>query len=137
MLTLSTLVVLLTSAGPAPKGPPTLVPRARAWSIETAAVQGAPLLKVGDHIDVLAVITDPDSKQLTSVMLLQNVIVLSNKPVATPGPAFISLLVIPEEAELLTLARAAGTLTFIQRESTDIDILEQGKPVTLKALLGH
>lgn len=129
LLTLATLAVL--AAEPAVPATPTgVVKFARGFSIDVASVTGAAVLKQGDHIDVVGVFTDPDSKQLTSTVMLQNVIVLANKA------GHVTLLLIPEEAELLALVHSAGKVTFITREPNDRNVLEEKKPATLKLLIG-
>ncbi|MFO0599506.1 MAG: RcpC/CpaB family pilus assembly protein [Myxococcaceae bacterium] len=125
------LAAAVLSATPAPTG---IQPRARGYAIEVSAAHGAATLKAGDHIDVIAVLTDPESKQLQSTMILQNVIVLSRETPQGQAPHVV-LLLIPEETELLALARATGALTFVARNPTDLDVLEERKPFTVKALL--
>ncbi|MFT3709818.1 MAG: hypothetical protein QM817_19485 [Archangium sp.] len=128
LLTLATLSLL--AADPAPPANPTAVmTHGRGFAIDVASVTGAAVVKQGDHVDVIGVFTDPDSKQLTSTVMLQNVIVLSNKS------GHVTLLLIPEEAELLALVHAAGKVTIITRAPNDRNVLEEKKPATLKTLL--
>lgn len=129
MTSLALALVVLTA------NPPTTVqPKARGYAIELSAAHGAATLKPGDHIDVIAVLTDPDSKQLQSTMILQNVIILSRETPQGQAPHVV-LLLLPEETELLALARASGALTFVARAPSDLDVLEERKPFTVKSLL--
>lgn len=120
MLTLA-LVVMINAA-------PNVQMKARAAFIEHS-VPGAVTLKVGDHIDVIAVVNDPDTKQSSAVMLLQNVVVVGNEA------GFTALLLLPEEATLLALARVNGQLNVALRNVADIDVLEERKPDTLRTIL--
>jgi pilus assembly protein CpaB len=126
MLNALALVVALTvTADP-------LVPaKARGYSLETATVGGAAVLKANDHVDVIAVVTDPETKQQASLHLLQNVVV------AATANAHVTLLLIPEEARLLALARANGQLTLVLRNEKDLEIIDERRPETLKTLLSH
>lgn len=110
---------------------PVVMPKARGYSLETSTLAGAAVLKANDHVDVIAVVPDPDTKLQTSLMLLQNVIVA-----ATPS-GHVTLLLIPEEAVLLALARATGQVTLVLRNEKDLDVLEERRPATLKAMLQH
>ncbi len=116
------LVVLLNAT-------PSIQPRARGAFIETANVTGASSLKVSDHVDVIAVFTDPETKAVTAFTLLQNVIVVGTEP------THFTLLVLPAEAELLAVAKASGQLVITLRNASDEDVLEEHKRVTLKAAL--
>ncbi|MBL8909520.1 MAG: hypothetical protein JNM17_02345 [Archangium sp.] len=128
LLTLATIALL--AAEPKPPATPTAVmTHARGVSLDVASVTGAAVVKQGDHIDVVGVFTDPDTRQLTSTVMLQNVIVLSNKA------GHVTLLLIPEEAELIALVHVAGKLSLVTREPNDKNILEEKKPATLKRLL--
>jgi hypothetical protein len=116
------LVVLINAA-------PTIQSKARGAFLDTASITGASSLKTNDHVDVVAVFTDPETKRATSVTLLQNVIVVGTEA------TFFTLLVLPEEAELLAIAKMNGQLFVTLRNPTDIDVLEERKPSTLQTLL--
>lgn len=116
------LVVLINAA-------PTIESKARGAFLETASITGASLLKVNDHIDVVATFIDPDTKRSVSVTLLQNVIVVGTEA------TFFTLLVLPEEAEVLALAKVNGQLFVTLRKGADVDVLEERRPTTLQTLL--
>ena len=126
MLNAVALVVALTvTAEP-------LVPaKARGYSLETTTVGGAAVLKANDHVDVIAVVTDPETKAQASLHLLQNVVV------AATANGHVTLLVLPEEARLIALARANGQLTLVLRNEKDLDLVDERRPETLKTMLQH
>lgn len=109
--------------------------KARAYTVETASVGGAAVLRANDHVDVLAVVTDPESKRQVAVTLLQNVVVLANASPAPGEPRQLSLLVIPEEAQLLAIAKAAGSLSATLRNPEDPNVLEQRSGATVTSAL--
>lgn len=126
--------VLVLSAAPASDASPLAVqPKARAYTVETASVVGAAVLRANDHVDIVAVLKD--DKGLVAVTLLQNVVVLANAaPVAGEGRQ-LSLLVLPEEAELLALAKSSGQLSATLRNEKDLDVLEERASVTVRTAL--
>jgi len=103
-------------------------------------------VRPNDHVDVLGTFKDPDTGEPVSVTLLQNVIVLSTgKITGTTNVNLlsendreykdVSLLVIPEEAEILVLAADLGELTLVLRNEDDVDVLEERGRATIKTLL--
>jgi pilus assembly protein CpaB len=129
---------LLAAAPTAPPGPgPGLevMAKARAFTLDTSAVGGALVLKPGDHIDIVAVVTEPDAKRLVSVTLLQNVIVLANAAPGPGDPRQLSVLLIPEEVEILAFAKQAGHLTASLRNAADLDVLEERGAATMATIL--
>ncbi|MFL5320480.1 MAG: Flp pilus assembly protein CpaB, partial [Myxococcaceae bacterium] len=121
--------------------------RGRALTLEaqgTAAVGG--WVRPNDHVDVIGSFRDPDTNESVAVTLLQNVVVLATGkitgttnvnliPEAQRDYNNLSLLVLPEEAEVLTLAAELGSLTFSLRNEDDVDILEERGRSTIKTLL--
>jgi pilus assembly protein CpaB len=73
-------------------------------------------VKPADRVDILATYSDPNTRQETTQMILQNVLVLAVNQGETnaQGPSgaksSMTLAVKPEEAELLTAADRAGAL---------------------------
>lgn len=109
---------------------------ARGFAIETALVTGAAVAKAKDHVDVIATVTDAETHKQTTVMLLQNVVVLSNAAPAPGEARQLVLLVLPEEAMLLAHAREAGRLTVALRNPDDVDLLLEPRPTyTLKSVI--
>ena len=109
-----------------------------------AAVGG--WVRPNDHVDVLANFRDSHSNQQVVVTLLQNVIVLATGKVSgtsslnTASEAQreynnVSLLVLPEEAEILALASDLGSLTLTLRSDEDVDPVENRGHATIQTLL--
>ena len=121
--------------------------KARALTIEankTTAVGG--WVRPNDHVDVLGTFKDPQTNESVAVTLLQNVIVLATgKITGTTNVNLIpenqreynnvSLLVIPEEAEILVLAQELGALTMSLRNEDDVDVIEERGRATINTLL--
>lgn len=101
-------------------------------------------VRPNDHVDVLGSFRDAQTQQLKTVTLLQNVVVLATgrlnaatSHVAEEDRRYtsVTLLVLPEEAEILTLAQETGTLTLLLRNPEDIDQHEQRLVVDQRQLL--
>jgi len=101
-------------------------------------------VRPNDHIDVLGTFRDPGSNQMVAVTLLQNVIVLATGQQganSNPGSkqeteyGTITVLALPEEAEILVLAQEMGTLYLSLRNSEDISIFEERARTTIDTLL--
>jgi pilus assembly protein CpaB len=109
--------------------------KARALTIEaghTNAVGG--WVRPNDHVDIIGTFKDPQSNDSVAVTLMQNVIVLATGkitgtsnvnliPEAQREYNNVSLLVLPEEAEVLVLAMELGALTLSLRNDEDLDVL--------------
>jgi pilus assembly protein CpaB len=121
--------------------------KTRALSVEAqriAAVGG--WIRPNDHVDVIGTFRDPQSNEQVAVTLMQNVIVLATgKITGTTNVNLLSeskrdfsnlsLLLIPEEAEVLVLAQELGRLTFTLRNEDDVDVLEDRGRATLSTLI--
>ena len=103
-------------------------------------------VRPNDHVDVLGTFRDPQSNDLMTVTLLQNVIVMATGKItgttATVGLSrddklypSISMLVLPEEAEIVTLAQELGNLYITLRNPDDISTQQERGRATLKTLL--
>jgi len=100
-------------------------------------------IRPNDHVDVIGTFRDPATQELASATLLQNVLVLAtgkntgSSPVFGDGRAYsdISLLVLPEEAEILVLAQELGSLTFVLRNPEELDVEEDRGRATVGTLL--
>ncbi len=102
--------------------------RKRGQALEVEA-RGAGHVRANDHLDVLGTFTDPRTESSVTVTLLQNVIVLA-PPEVNPGeePAHVlTLLVLPEEAEVLALAGHLGELHVSLRHPEDVSGLGDRK----------
>jgi pilus assembly protein CpaB len=121
--------------------------KTRAITIEatkTASVGG--WVRPNDHVDVIGTFRDPATNESTAVTLLQNVIVLATGkitgttnvnliPEGQRDYANVSLMVIPEEVEILVLAQELGELTLSLRNEDDVDMLEERGRATIHTLL--
>lgn len=117
-------------------------PRGRAVTIavdDTGAVGG--FVRPNDHVDVLATVRDPATQKPSTVTVLQNVVVLATGTTTGQAAApsaedfsHVSLLVLPEEAELLVLARELGSLHLVLRHPDDLEIRDRAA-TTPEALL--
>lgn len=101
-------------------------------------------IRPNDHVDVIGSFRDPASQEMVTVTLLQNVLVLATgRTSAAMGPlpdgnrgyGDISLLVLPEEAEILVLAQELGSITFVLRNPEELDLEEDRGRATIGTLL--
>ena len=101
-------------------------------------------VRPNDHVDVIGTFRDEASHEMRTITLLQNIIVLATGK-QTANTAFVpeeekryntvSVLVLPEEAEILTLAQEVGTLTLALRNPEDIEPPDESRTFTdLKTL---
>jgi pilus assembly protein CpaB len=121
--------------------------KARAMTIEAGkatAVGG--WVRPNDHVDIIGTFKDPQTNESVAVTLMQNVIVLATgKITGTTNPNLIpeaqreysnvSLLVLPEEAEMLVLAGELGGLSMSLRNEDDVDLMEERGRATINTLL--
>lgn len=106
----------------------------------TLSVSGAENVHFGDHVDLLAMVQDPNTNEWVTTTQTQNVIVLS------PG-AFeskkddqfplrrVTFLLLSEEAETALLTVRVGGLHVSLRNEEDVDIMEERGRATLNTLL--
>lgn len=121
--------------------------KARAITIEaknTTSVGG--WIRPNDKVDVIGTFRDPQTDESVAVTLLQNVIVVATgKITGTTNVNLIpenqreynniSLMVLPEEAEILVLATELGALTLTLRNEDDVDLIEERGRATISTLL--
>jgi pilus assembly protein CpaB len=121
-----------------------ITPKGRAVTIEVQEKSAVGLwVRPNDHVDVVGSFRDPQTQQLRAMTLLQNVVVLATGRI-TAGTAFVpeddkrfstvTLLALPEEAEMLTIAQELGTLTLLLRNPEDLDAAEKRIAVDQKTL---
>lgn len=102
----------------------------RARSV-TLSVSGAENLHAGDHVDLIAVVRDPQTNDFVAITLAQNVIVLAPGALQPHGAdevfplRRVSFLVLSEEAEVALLALGIGALHVSLRNPNDLDIMEE------------
>lgn len=101
-------------------------------------------VRPNDHVDVLGTFRDPSTHEMTTVTLLQNVVVLAT---GTEAGRFggagegartfgnVSLLVLPEEAEMLILAQELGSLSLALRHPEDTEVAVERSRATISTLL--
>lgn len=103
-------------------------------------------LRPNDHIDIIASLTDPNSDEQMAITLMQNVMILATGkitgttninliPESDRNYSNLTLLLLPEEAEILSLATQMGDLTFTLRNPEDIDVQEERGRATLQTLI--
>ena len=121
--------------------------RGRAISMDFSGSHGlAGWLRPGDHVDILGTFTDPKDDQIASVTLLQNVVVLATGAISGAtnvealgkqdrGYKSVTLMVLPEEAEILTLAAELGSLRLTLRNESDMATMEERSRATVHTLM--
>jgi len=103
-------------------------------------------IRPNDHVDIIGTFQDPGSGEQIAVTLMQNVVVLATGqitgttninllPEAKRSYQNLSFLVLPEEAEILSLASELGSLTLPLRNPDDIDVQEERGRATIQTLL--
>ena len=103
-------------------------------------------VRPNDRVDVLGTFKDPQSNETVAVTLLQSIIVLATGkitgttnvnliPETQRGYSDVSLLVLPEEAEVLALASELGKLTLTLRHEEDMDGIDERGRATIATLL--
>jgi pilus assembly protein CpaB len=120
-------------------------PKGRAVTIDVQEKNAVGLwVRPNDHVDVIGSFRDPESQAQKTVTLLQNVVVLATGritantnyvPEEEKKFQTVTLLVLPEEAEILTLAQEMGSLTLLLRNPDDLDYEEKRLVVDQKMLL--
>ncbi len=104
-------------------------------------------IRPNDQVDIFGTFKDPDSSQSISITLLQKVTVLATGkitgttninllPENERSYSNVSLLVVPEEAEILVLAKELGSLTLSLRNEEDLYTIDNHESrATIKTLL--
>ncbi len=106
----------------------------------TLSVSGAENLHMGDHVDLLAMVQDPNTNEWVTITQTQNVIVLSpgafEPKKDDPFPLRrVTFLMISEEAESALLAVRVGGLHVSLRNEDDIDVMEERGRATVNTIL--
>ena len=102
-------------------------------------------IRPNDHVDVLGTFRDPASNESVSMTLLQNVIVLATGKITGTTNAgllpdsqrdytHVTVLVLPEESEVLALAAELGSLTLSLRNEEDSELMEDRGRATVHTL---
>ena len=120
-------------------------PKGRAVTIDVQEKTAVGLwVRPNDHVDVIGTFRDNETQATKTVTLLQNVVVLATGRI-TANTTYVpdeekkfqtvTLLVLPEEAEILTLAQDLGSLTLLLRNPDDLDYEEKRLVVDQKTLM--
>ena len=139
------LAAAAVAAGCGSKPPPE-VPAGRATDLIykkgrsiTLPMQGAEWVRPNDRVDVLLFTLDPQTKEGMAMTVTQNHPVLAVGPMQAPvgdRPAMrdVSLMVLPEEAEILLLGVRNGVASVALRNPEDIAIQDERGRATLSTL---
>jgi pilus assembly protein CpaB len=112
----------------------------RAISLGISGPNGvAGWVRPSDHVDILGTFQDPKDDKMVSVTLMQDVVVLATGEITSTSSvtkldkrerdySTVTLWVMPEEAEILSLAAELGSLRLTLRNATDLGSLtSQGR----------
>ncbi len=120
--------------------------KGRAVTIEVQEKQSVgQWVRPNDHVDIVGTFRDTAAGgELKTVTLLQNVLVLATGHI-NANTAFVpeedkkyqtvTVLSLPEEAEMLALAQETGTLTLLLRNPDDLDYQEKRSVIDQKQLM--
>jgi len=101
-------------------------------------------IRPSDHVDILGTFIDPKDGQMISVTLLENVLILATDRTAAKAPTkadskrsydTVTMMVLPEEAEVLALAAELGKLRLTLRNPETLGTMEDRTQTTLDYLL--
>lgn len=103
-------------------------------------------VRPNDHVDIIGAFRDVATGEQVAVTLMQNVVVLATGkitgttninllPESDRSYQTITFLLLPEEAEILSLATDLGALTLTLRNPEDIDVQEERGRATINTLL--
>ncbi|RLB59453.1 MAG: Flp pilus assembly protein CpaB [Deltaproteobacteria bacterium] len=121
--------------------------RGRAISLSiSGAASVAGWVRPNDHVDILGTFPDNKGEGLVTVTLMQNIIVLATGSItgntnmalvddSKKNYSTITVLVLPEEAEILILAAKLGSLHLSLRNPEDIGEQEERGRATIETLL--
>ncbi len=120
--------------------------RGRAVSISvTEQASVSQYVHPNDHVDIIGTFRDEETRQLISLTVLQDVIVLATGKITgntnvnllderDKSYQTVTMLLDPEEAEILMLAQEVGTLYLSLRNSDDISKVEPHGHATIKTI---
>ncbi len=121
--------------------------RAMAIPVDQVSSMGG-LLQPNDHVDILGTFMKPEQKEWLTITLLQNVTVLavgarlgsrerSSEEATGRGFQTVTVLVTPEEAELLTFSVDKGKISLSLRNENDITTELALPPKNFKDVFGE
>jgi pilus assembly protein CpaB len=122
--------------------------KGRAITIDVGGAKGSVggWIRPNDHVDIIGAFRDPGTGEQMAVTLMQNLVVIATGkitgttninllPESARGYNNLTFLVLPEEAEILSLASDLGALTLTLRNPEDIDSQEERGRATIQTLL--
>jgi pilus assembly protein CpaB len=122
--------------------------KGRAISIEVSGAKGsvAGWIRPNDHVDIIGSFREPQTGEQIALTLMQNLLVIATgKLTGTTNVNLlpesqrtynnVTFLVLPEEAEILSLASDLGSLTLTLRNPNDIDSFQEKGRTTINTLL--
>ena len=122
--------------------------KGRALTIEAsgAKMNVGGWVRPNDHVDIIGSFRDPQTGEQVATTLMQNIVVLATGritgstnqnllPESDRAYSTITFLLLPEEAEILSLATELGALTLTLRNSEDIDASGPHGHSTINTLL--
>ncbi len=122
--------------------------KGRAISLDLSGAKGSVSgwVRPNDHVDIIGSFRDPSSGEQMAVTLMQNLVVIATGkltgttnvnllPESARNYSTITFMVLPEEAEILSLASELGSLTVTLRNPQDIDSFEERGRTTISTLL--
>jgi pilus assembly protein CpaB len=122
--------------------------KGRALTIEAggAKMNVGGWVRPNDHVDIIGSFRDPQTGEQVASTLMQNIVVLATGkvtgttnmnllPESDRAYSTITFLLLPEEAEILSLAAELGALTLTLRNGDDIDYQEAKGRATIHTLL--
>ena len=120
--------------------------RGRAITVRVHQAAVGNWIRPNDHVDILGAFRDPSSNSTIVSTLLQNILVLATGRI-TPASNMnlvpenernygnVTLLVLPEEAEIILLAQEMGTLYLTLRNPDDLSQQAERKRITLEMVI--
>jgi Flp pilus assembly protein CpaB len=104
----------------------------RSYSLDMPLAEG---IEAGDAVDVAVSLRDVPTGESMTMTVLQNVTVLAVQPSLAAGQRRLTLLLLPEEAEVLLLAARLGTVQPALRNPSDPGVQEERGRATMQTLL--
>src|SRR5262245_59664056 len=119
--------------------------RSVAIKVDASSTSGF-LVQPGDHVDLMVYLNKDGSQGVANTMIktfAQNVRVLATDDVLTENPdgrgsktnKTVSLLVTPEQSEIVTIAEHLGKITLALRSPKDADVAENTTPRLAMSLM--
>ena len=120
--------------------------QARAMTIAVKGVNAVgSWVKPNDHVDIIGTFKNPDDNQQTAITLMQNMLVVATGritgttnvnllPESQREYSNVTLMLLPEEAEVLALAQELGSLTLTLRNEDDLDMMDRRAKSTVATL---